>query len=264
MGANPMLALVQLVRGRAALAEGRHVDAYEQLRRVADPDDVAFHPYVRAWLVADLAEAGVAAGRTDEARRLVDTLGPVAAAAPGGLLVAGLGRARAVLADDDAAEAAYESALAGDTGRFPSHRARLLLAYGTRLRRARRVADSRASLRAARESFDALGFRPWAERARRELRASGETSRARASEAWDRLSPQELQIAQMAARGFTNREIGERLYLSHRTVGSHLYRIFPKLGVTSRAQLRGVLDGAPTRMRRGPPTRSRRAPPTVR
>ena len=81
----------------------------------------------------------------------------------------------------------------------------------------------------------------WGERARQELRASGETSRRRTPDAWDELTPQELQIAQMAAAGLTNREIGERLYLSHRTIGSHLYRIFPKLGITSRAELRDAV-----------------------
>jgi DNA-binding NarL/FixJ family response regulator len=80
--------------------------------------------------------------------------------------------------------------------------------------------------------------------ARRELRASGESSRRRTPEARDELTPQELEIAQMAADGMTNREIGERLYLSHRTVGSHLYRIFPKLDVTSRAELGRVLGAA--------------------
>jgi DNA-binding NarL/FixJ family response regulator len=96
-------------------------------------------------------------------------------------------------------------------------------------------------LRAAREAFDAPGAARWSERARQELRASGETSRRRTLEAWDELTPQELQIAQMAAEGLTNREIGERLYLSHRTIGSHLYRIFPKLGVSSRSELRDAV-----------------------
>lgn len=123
------------------------------------------------------------------------------------------------------------------------YRARLLLAYGSWLRRQRRIAASRAPLRAAREVFDALGAIPWGERARQELRASGETSRRRTPEAWDQLSPQELQIAQMAAEGMTNREIGQKLYLSHRTVGSHLYRMFPKLGISSRSQLNTVLSG---------------------
>ena len=115
--------------------------------------------------------------------------------------------------------------------------ARLQLAYGSWLRRQRRISESRRPLRAARDSFDDLGVLPWGERAREELRASGETSRKRAPNARDQLTPGELQIAQMAAGGLTNREIGQRLYLSHRTVSSHLYRIFPKLGITSRSQL---------------------------
>jgi DNA-binding NarL/FixJ family response regulator len=98
-------------------------------------------------------------------------------------------------------------------------------------------------LRAARETFDALGLSPWAERARRELRASGETSRRRAPDTLDELTPQELQIVQMAARGLSNRDIAQQLYLSHRTVETHLYRIFPKLGVTSRVQLVAALGG---------------------
>ena len=79
------------------------------------------------------------------------------------------------------------------------------------------------------------------ERFHEELRAAGETSGKRAPEVWDQLSPQEMQIANMAAEGLSNREIGQRLYLSHRTVGSHLYRLFPKLGITSRAQLVAAL-----------------------
>jgi DNA-binding CsgD family transcriptional regulator len=124
----------------------------------------------------------------------------------------------------------------------PFDYARLQLAYGAWLRRHRRVSQSRAPLRAARDVFDALGCIPWGERSRQELRASGEQSRERTPAARDHLSSQELQIAQMAAAGMTNREIGQQLYLSPRTIGSHLYRLFPKLGITSRNQLAGALD----------------------
>ncbi|MGI5286423.1 response regulator transcription factor [Nonomuraea polychroma] len=126
-------------------------------------------------------------------------------------------------------------------------RARAQLAYGRWLRRHHRMADSRPLLRAARDSCDALGVLPWSERARQELRASGEGSGPRLREASDTLTPQELQIAQLAAEGLTNKEIGRRLYVSHRTIGAHLYRIFPKLGITSRSEVRGALprpDGA--------------------
>jgi DNA-binding CsgD family transcriptional regulator len=147
--------------------------------------------------------------------------------------------ARVQLAGDD--EGVFERAHARDLTGLPMIRARIDLSYGEWLRRRRRRRESRAPLRAARDAFDALGASPWAERARRELRASGETSRRRQPDSLDELTPQELQIVQMAARGLSNRDIAERLYLSHRTVESHLYRVFPKLGVTSRAQLAGAL-----------------------
>ncbi|WP_164700744.1 LuxR C-terminal-related transcriptional regulator, partial [Modestobacter sp. KNN46-3] len=132
-------------------------------------------------------------------------------------------------------------ALAADLGPWPFARARLQLAHGAWLRRCRRAAESRAPLRAARDTFDALGAAAWGDRARQELRASGEQSRPRTPEAREQLSPQELLIAQLAAEGLTNREIGARLYLSHRTVGTHLHRIFPKLGITSRVALRAAI-----------------------
>jgi DNA-binding CsgD family transcriptional regulator len=141
---------------------------------------------------------------------------------------------------------AASSVWAGNLGlpflRAAASTARAQLAYGVWLRRHRRMTQSRTPLREAAETFDALGLLRYAERTRRELRASGERVRSRAPGGWAQLSPQELQIAQLAAEGLSNRQIGEQLYLSHRTVESHLYRLFPKLGVTSRAQLRDALD----------------------
>jgi DNA-binding CsgD family transcriptional regulator len=235
-----MLALVQLVRGLAALGAGRHTEAYEHLWRVFDPADLAYHRYVRFWAVGDLAEAAVHSGHRVKVRQVLEELEPLAAQTRAPILQVGLSYARPLLAEDDDAESLFQTGLEADLTRWPFIRARLLLAYGAWLRRQRRVAESRAPLRAAREAFDALGALPWGERARQELRASGETSRKRMPEAWDQLSPQELQIAQMAAEGLSNREIGQRLYLSHRTVGWHLYRIFPKLGITSRSELHTV------------------------
>ena len=153
-----------------------------------------------------------------------------------------LGYARPLAADDSRAGPLYQEALASDLMNWPCYRGRLQLAYGRWLRRRRRVADSRGPLRAARETFDALAFRELSESARRELRASGETSRRRTPDARDELTPQELQIAQMAATGMSNKDIGQKLYLSHRTVGSHLYRMFPKLGISSRSELHDALS----------------------
>jgi DNA-binding CsgD family transcriptional regulator len=160
----------------------------------------------------------------------------------------GLLYARPLLATEEDAEPLFRAALATDMARWPLYRARLLLALGQWLRRQRRIADSRAPLRTARDAFDALGVGPWGERARQELRASGESSRRRTPDTRDELTPQELQITQMAAAGLSNREIGQRLYLSNRTVESHLYRVYPKLGVTSRAQLSDVLGGGSTEL----------------
>jgi DNA-binding NarL/FixJ family response regulator len=96
-------------------------------------------------------------------------------------------------------------------------------------------------LRAARDAFDALGCQAWGDQARRELRASGESSRRRVPEARDQLTAQELQIAQLAAKGLSNREIGQKLFVSPRTVSTHLYRIYPKLGISTRGELASAL-----------------------
>jgi DNA-binding CsgD family transcriptional regulator len=156
-----------------------------------------------------------------------------------------------ILAEESRAEDLFKEALAS-TVDWPYYRARTQLAFGAWLRRRRRAAESRARLRDAANLFDALGLTRSAERARGELRASGESIRRSAPSAWDRLTPQELQIAQLAAQGLTNRQIGERLYLSHRTVGSHLYTLFPKLGVTSRFELQAVLPQASPARPAGP------------
>ena len=148
--------------------------------------------------------------------------------------------ARPLLASDDAEEL-FTAALAGGAQHYPFLQARTLFSFGSWLRRRRRSAGSRGPLRRSVELFDVLGATAWSKRARQELRATGETVGPRTPEARDRLTAQELQIAQLAAGGLSNREIGERLFLSHRTVGSHLYRIYPKLGVTARAQLRESL-----------------------
>ena len=240
-GTRPMLALVQFVRGRGAVAHQRYAEGFEQLRRMLEPADPAFHPIVGAWALADLVEAAAYIGKKDSAMAYLDQLESLAAATSGSLLRAEAGYARAIVAQDDDAEALYKTALEHDLANWPCYRGRMLLWYGKWLRRQRRVAESRAPLRAAREGFDALAFPKLAESARQELRASCERSRLRTPETWDQLTPQELQIARMAAEGLSNREIGQQLYLSHRTVGYHLHRIFPKLGITSRSQLHAAV-----------------------
>jgi DNA-binding CsgD family transcriptional regulator len=243
LGAHPMLALTAFGRGRLALAGERFGEAYEHLVRIFDPVGVAFHPFVCGWALADLTEAAVRGdGDLDAVRGYLAEWEQVAAATRAPHLQVQVAYAAAILAPDDAAERLFSASIAASQSDWPFYVARTQLAYGIWLRRHRRMTRSRAPLRAAVETFDALGMLRYAERARRELRASGEAVRRRDPGAWAQLSPQELQIAQLAAEGFSNREIGEQLYLSHRTVDTHLYRLFPKLGVTSRGQLRNALQ----------------------
>ena len=240
-GARAVLSVTQLARGLTALGAGRYEEAYAQLRRMFSASDPAYHRMESCWAIGNLAEAALHSGHEEEVRAVMVELEGLSARTPSPWLHVAMRHARALLADDSRAEALFQEALEADLARWPFDRARALLAYGMWLRRQKRVAESRVPLRTARDGFDALGVVAWGDRARSELRASGEASRMRMPEARDELTAQELQIARMAAEGLTNREIGERLYLSHRTVGSHLYRIFPKLGIRSRAQLPAAL-----------------------
>jgi ATP/maltotriose-dependent transcriptional regulator MalT len=244
MNGGPLLAPAHLARGAAALGEGRHDDAFRALWPVFDEDDPAYHRFMRWPVVLDLVEAG---GRGDHAARVTNVIGEleeVATRSEAPILRAGLACARPLLSDDDHAEAHFVAALGQESHGYPFLRARTLFSFGRWLRRQRRSADSRAPLRDAIGVFDALGATRWSERARQELRATGEKIGPRTPDARDRLTAQELQIAQLAAAGLSNREIGERLFLSHRTIGSHLYRIFPKLEITARSQLATALEPA--------------------
>ena len=228
------------------LAAGRHDDAYEQLRHLFDPGHESYQRTYTGWAVADYADAALATGHLHEAEAILARLEADAVRMKMPWWRIGVAYGRAVVAahaaDAPAAESAFAAARALDLSRWPLARARLSLAYGTWLRRQRRIAESRAELRSARDLLDAIGVRYLADRAQRELGASGEATRHRGIDVLDQLTPQELQIARLAAEGLSNREIGSRLYLSHRTVGSHLYRVFPKLGITSRGQLHSALQ----------------------
>ncbi|GAA4905829.1 DNA-binding CsgD family transcriptional regulator [Nonomuraea thailandensis] len=241
---SAVAALIEHARGVIALCAGRHDDAFGHLWRLFEPGDAAHHMIWRLWVISELAEAAVGAGRTEPARRAVAELEQVAARTPSPLLHVGLRHARALLAGDAEAEALYQDALGADLSRWPTARARLLLTHGMWLRRRRRIQEARVPLRAARDAFDVLGLLAWGEKARQELRAAGETSDLRVAPAAELLTSQELHIARLAASGLSNREIGQQLYLSHRTVSTHLYRAFPKLGITSRGQLRDALEQA--------------------
>ena len=188
---------------------------------------------------ADLVEALVRTGRPDQA---VDVLGRHAERARrgtplwGGALVA---RCRGQLAEDDEAADAYfgEALSLHDRVEDRFQRARTLLVYGERLRRAGRRKESRERLREANAVFEELEAKPWAERARRELRASGERLRRATADPGDELTPQERQVALQVAEGRSNKEVAAVLFLSPKTVEFHLSRIYRKLDLSSRAEL---------------------------
>ena len=241
---NDLLCCVQLARGIGLVAAGEYSGAYDALSRVFDPADPSFHPTERFHAVTFLAEAAARASRVGEARAVIRALEDDASVTSSATLHRHLSYARAVLADERDAEELFREALRADLVRWPWLRARTEFAYGSWLRRRRRVAESRQYLRSAQAAFDSIGAGVWAEQARAELRAAGLRAETPTTAALSALSAQELQIARLAAQGLSNREIGQRLYLSHRTVGSHLYRIFPKLGVSSRTELASWLYGA--------------------
>jgi DNA-binding CsgD family transcriptional regulator len=246
LGRPAAMADVHMARGVLCLSLGHYDEAYDWFALLWD-DAGAAALRTRRWLAAGaLAEAAVWAGRLEDVQPHVEALEADAARLPSSPRLAHTAAyARAITTVDDGAEDPYLAALAVPGPRGPMATARLRFAYGMWLRRRRRIVDARRELRAARAVFDAIGAGSWADRTAQELRAAGDgTPVVLTGPGRDELTPQELQIAELAATGLSNREIGQRLYLSHRTVGSHLYRVFPKLGVTNRAQLRDALNQA--------------------
>jgi DNA-binding CsgD family transcriptional regulator len=234
------LAILAHARGLTAMTAGRHSDAFDHFARMFDPDDVAFDELKSYAAAGYVIECAVRADRIEEAHRIMIRLETLGKRTPSAVLHVGLRYARAALADESSAETLYDIALRAEP-KWPFDYARVQMAYGRWLRRKRRMIESRPYFRTARDTFEILGVHPWADMARAELRASGERITEPTKARQHALSPQELQVAQMAASGLSNREIGDRLFLSHRTVGAHLYRIYPKLGISSRSELAPAL-----------------------
>jgi DNA-binding CsgD family transcriptional regulator len=226
----------------AALSRGDYEVAYGHVREVCSPDTVPSHKPAALWMLFDLVEAAVRAGRIEDATGHVADIRAVRVAEISPRLALVTAGAEALVASGDDAIAAFEAAISvpGANG-WPFLLARVRLAYGERLRRMRSPSEARRQLIMAAEAFDALRAAPWAAKARAELRATGWMAEAPGRE---ELTPQEREIAALAATGLTNKQIGERLFLSPRTVGVHLYHVFPKLGVTSRAALSDALRDA--------------------
>jgi DNA-binding CsgD family transcriptional regulator/tetratricopeptide (TPR) repeat protein len=231
------------VRGLAALGRGDYEEAYQQASMISPPGILPPHNPHALRVLLDLVEAAVRTGRDAEAAAHVAAMQEANLAAISSRLALLAGASAAMVAPDETASELFQAALALpgiERWQFDSARVRLL--YGERLRRRRAMTEARVQLNVAREIFERLRARPWVDRASAELRATGQTKPHAGDNVLDRLTPQEIEIATLAASGLTNKQIGERLFLSHRTVGGHLHRAFPKLGVATRAALRDALE----------------------
>ena len=224
--------------GTAGAAGG--AQRHATLRELAD------HVPHALWLTLDLTEAAIRTGRHAEAVAHVAAVRQAGAAAFSPRQGLTTGGAAAIAAPHHEAVALFEQALSvAGADRWPFDRARIQLAFGERLRRTKATTDARADLTAALDTFQRLGAAPWTARAGGELRATGLTIGHLPDAGPGSLTPQQLQIATLAAAGLTNKQIGERLYLSPRTVATHLHQLFPKLGVTTRAALGDALADLP-------------------
>jgi DNA-binding CsgD family transcriptional regulator/tetratricopeptide (TPR) repeat protein len=227
---------------------GRYEEALAAGRKASDERHGLFSHWIDHWALAEVIEAGIRTRNTRLAADAYERLASVANACDTDWALGIAARSRALVSEGEAAAASYVEAIAllGNTP-LRTELARSHLLYGEWLRRENRRVDARAHLVAAHEAFIAIGMWAFAERARIELLATGEKVRKRVVETRERLTPQEAQIARMARDGLSNPEIGARFFLSARTVEWHLRKVYSKLGITSRKQLRSALnDSDPT------------------
>jgi DNA-binding CsgD family transcriptional regulator len=229
-----------------ALGRGDYQAAYDQASAISPAGVLASHVPLALWVSMDIVQAAMRTGRRADATAHVAAMrhAGISAISPRIALLAG--GSAAIASSDDHAAALFGQALATPgADRWPFDFARVQLAYGERLRRARDTTLARKHLAAALDTFERLGARPWATRADGELRATGLATQRNHSYGAASLTPRESEIANLAALGLTNKQIAERLFLTHRTVSAHLYQIFPKLGISSRAALHAVLASFP-------------------
>ena len=219
---------------------GRYQDALAAAQRASESPLEVIYP---RWVLAELIEAAVRSGTTAAATDAYRRLAEMATATASDWALGVEARSRALLADDGEAEEFYEESIEHlGRARMRAELARAHLLYGEWLRRQRRPGDAREQLRTALGMLEAMGMEGFAERARRELRATGETrTRKRSVTRQSALTVQEAQVAKLAREGLSNPEIGARLYISARTAEYHLSKVFIKLNITSRIQLEHVL-----------------------
>jgi DNA-binding CsgD family transcriptional regulator len=238
---------VSQARGLAALGRGDFEEAYQQACSISPPGTLASHVPFALYVLMDLVEAAVRTGRDAEAAAHVAAMQEANLAGLSSRLALVVGASAAMVAPDDTALELFQAALKlPGIERWQFDLARVRLAFGECLRRRRAMREARVQLNAALEIFERLRARPWVERASAEFRATGQTKPRAGDNVLDRLTSQEFEIVNLAATGLTNKQIGERLFLSPRTVGGHLHRAFPKLGVATRAALRDALASLPS------------------
>ena len=213
---------------------GRYAEAMTEAEHACEHEDLG----VISWALTELIEAAARSGRRGVATAALERLSLTAEAGATDWALGVQARSRALVSDDGTAEALYREAI----GRLGRTRVRVELArshlvYGEWLRRERRRAEAREQLRTAYEMLSEMGVEAFAERARRELAATGETARRRTDETRDELTAQEAQIARLARDGLSNPEIGAELFISPRTVKYHLRKVFTKLDINSRHEL---------------------------
>lgn len=225
------------------IGRGRWEAAAARLARVMAASPGEGHPIVALYAAPSCIEAALRADDQTLARRVFASYEPWASS--GALPAHATARCRGLLAEDPGeAVAHFEQALAVP-GVPVLDRAQTELICGETLRRARRRVEARTHLNAALDMFERAGAEPWAERARVELRATGETIRRQGRSDVDQLTPQELQIARLVSGGASNRDVAAKLFLSPRTVEYHLYKVYPKLRIGSRAELANALAPLP-------------------
>jgi ATP/maltotriose-dependent transcriptional regulator MalT len=221
--------------GVLELGRGRPDEALDRLQALTGRNG---HPGILLWAAPDLVEAAARAGRPDTCRVVLERFEGWATGSGLPVPAAAVARCHGLLATGERAVEHFSAALRHDDARQrPFERARTELALGEALRRLHRRSEARTHLRSAMEALERLGAAPWADRARAELRASGETARKRDRSTINQLTPQELQITRFVSEGASNPDIAAKLFLSRRTVEYHLHKVFTKLGVTSRVEL---------------------------
>ncbi|GGN88387.1 transcriptional regulator [Streptomyces albiflavescens] len=229
-------------RALAAAAQGDWARTFRQLRALFDTDGSPLHPFLSPRTIAELATAAQRIGREEEAAQVLAQVRTQQGERPTPRMTLLLHHATAVVDRAADPEEHFQLALVNPEGeRWPWERARARLSYAVWLRRSRQPLQAREQLTAALEIAERLGAAPLAATVRAELRASGAAADTEPDGALEGLTAQQRQIVEMAADGLSNREIGEQLFLSPRTVGTHLYNSYPKLGVSRRHQLRDLL-----------------------